>query len=699
MANRYNQLIDQQYVPLPFEDYLKTAQIVAKRGDDNKALLDGALAETSKLKAIPNSADEKFLRDYQGKVNELVGKYSSDPSLYTNPNAVNNFRKELRSFTDPTYLNNIQSSHDYYLKDLDSQRALAQQGKLNKKLVNSADGWDTRNKGVYSQTTPSYSPSIATTWEYIDDYKGRTIWDEGSQTHVTEINDDDLKGFAQSSATSYMFTPSFENEAKLMGVDPSTMSTQEKAGLASQILYRDFQEKKLLVERGFKPSTASDGGGSGGAAYKSALDFGYDNLHKRPSTKFASEEMDVVINQKNKDGRYTVEVGPDQGVMQIPTGTLGEADPITSYALSLYKDYRDLIAPTAGGNREITLPSGLKMNVKGHNEEDKERISQEAKAITDQLQKLGFPAKELKPDGKLGKIFHKTFGETDLINAIEGIGHQLNIGGGLFEFMPSTSTDNFINVKNPDGTSTGMIPGSLFIPEESAEQIESATNLDLSNKRFNKLVQPATMADGRKGYAVRYFKKVQVNDNTADNLNATRYTPEEVAKSMPYWQAGRLMDAGAIPTPDQKLIESIGKIENAAGDPTSTAKDSTASGLYQITDGTWDGFANKKSAKDATPKEQLEFMFTKQLPAIKGGAISLTKEYGNIFTPEEYAHLIHFQGLGGARVYLEALKRTGDPNKAQAILDDRIKRDNDGELPNNSTVQAYIDKVRANYSY
>ena len=63
--------------------------------------------------------------------------------------------------------------------------------------------------------------------------------------------------------------------------------------------------------------------------------------------------------------------------------------------------------------------------------------------------------------------------------------------------------------------------------------------------------------------------------------------------------------------------------------------------------------------------------------------------------------LQHFRGLGGARVYLEALQRTGSYDQAQKAIDDYTlkelkKRNPKAVLPKNSSVKEYLEAVLSN---
>ena len=65
--------------------------------------------------------------------------------------------------------------------------------------------------------------------------------------------------------------------------------------------------------------------------------------------------------------------------------------------------------------------------------------------------------------------------------------------------------------------------------------------------------------------------------------------------------------------------------------------------------------------------------------------------------------LQHFRGLGGSRVYLEALQKTGSYDEAQKAIDNYTlrelrKRNPKATLPKNISVKAYLEKILTNIS-
>jgi len=72
------------------------------------------------------------------------------------------------------------------------------------------------------------------------------------------------------------------------------------------------------------------------------------------------------------------------------------------------------------------------------------------------------------------------------------------------------------------------------------------------------------------------------------------------------------------------------------------------------------------------------------------------KAYGGQGSTEMFMGLIHFLGSGGAKIYLDALKATGDNDKAQAAVDADIYRRTNGKPPKNMKVIDYLNRLNNN---
>ena len=153
--NRFNQITDQQYVPLPFKEIMAAGAMADKRADNNLAAINTDLAASDKLGAIPGTKDQTYIQGVQKQMGELVNKYSTDPKLYSNPSAYYNFRREARAIGNPLLISNIQQSKDNYQKDIENQQKLSSDDKLNSGLIPSAINYSTEENGIYNKFTPS----------------------------------------------------------------------------------------------------------------------------------------------------------------------------------------------------------------------------------------------------------------------------------------------------------------------------------------------------------------------------------------------------------------------------------------------------------------------------------------------------------------------------------------------------------------
>lgn len=133
MANRFNQLISQQYVPIPFQEVAQAAAIRQKTADANASLMDKELSDLNSLKAIPGTPQEKYLRSYLAQVNEAFSQFAT-PEKLSNPNTPLEFRRYVRNITDPLRLNNIKSSWDNWQNNTTYEKELAKEQRFDERL-------------------------------------------------------------------------------------------------------------------------------------------------------------------------------------------------------------------------------------------------------------------------------------------------------------------------------------------------------------------------------------------------------------------------------------------------------------------------------------------------------------------------------------------------------------------------------------
>lgn len=157
-----------------------------------------------------------------------------------------------------------------------------------------------------------------------------------------------------------------------------------------------------------------------------------------------------------------------------------------------------------------------------------------------------------------------------------------------------------------------------------------------------------------------------------------------------------------------KFLNAIHNVETRnSSNLTIKNTESSAKGLYQITEGTRTGIYNTYFKNSMTKNEfdnnyNTDAQFQKKVASkyleINAPLAEQLKQKYNI--PIEYSQsILYFLGSGDGPKYIEDYVSTGSHKIAQQKLDERIKARNKGNLPTNMSVENYVRlKINSYYS-
>lgn len=126
-------------------------------------------------------------------------------------------------------------------------------------------------------------------------------------------------------------------------------------------------------------------------------------------------------------------------------------------------------------------------------------------------------------------------------------------------------------------------------------------------------------------------------------------------------------------------------------------KESTASGMYQILDGTWAKLTKgtpyeKYPTAMSAPTSVQDAMMNKLTEENLQYANSAKSNYNILakVAPEVIAGIYHYQGKANADLYFDTLEKTKNYDIAQNTLNEAIKKNNKGILPTNTPIKQYL---------
>lgn len=181
---------------------------------------------------------------------------------------------------------------------------------------------------------------------------------------------------------------------------------------------------------------------------------------------------------------------------------------------------------------------------------------------------------------------------------------------------------------------------------------------------------------------------------TAKDANVLSTYLKGIQNSKEFFIAGPDDGSVSTSTGNQSWIDTMSsEIETKGETNPYTARNragSSASGKYQILDGTWDNYKDYESAYLAPPEVQEDFMRNKLDPEYAANIPKL-KQIKPELNDDQLKALQHFLGYSDAEYYLQEWNKSGSKQIAQRRLDKRLE-ERHGRKFANISADAYISK-------
>jgi hypothetical protein len=218
--NRFNQAQPAQdnyfntFVPLPLEQLTALGMSRQKDLEKNQDLINKTYDQALSIQAMPGADETTVKTKILPAISDLATKYSSVD--LSNPQEMQNFRRELRQKVDPELINRIEQSHAGYVRYMNMVDKLSQEGKYSRQL-DSADpsGWDSAHRGVFSSSPEAYEGKASLFEPYFNNLRPKDYIDAQHGMIRSEIRPEDIDRLSSANAADLVNTPKGQQELKL----------------------------------------------------------------------------------------------------------------------------------------------------------------------------------------------------------------------------------------------------------------------------------------------------------------------------------------------------------------------------------------------------------------------------------------------------------------------------------------------------
>ena len=275
--NRYDVPAQDNYfntfVQLPYAELMNTVQARQAQVDQAQAQMDQAYEQSQSLKYIPNSEDEKKIRETQAFMSDWSNKYymqdMSDPIIRRQ--AMHEYRSKLNR----PLIQDIQESHSAWAKNQETKRKYQAEGKYNELLdEDPATGYSTERNSIYRHMTPAQLDVRPAAEQYFNNLKDSLLYDANGNPlkdadgyNIIGVNRGDISRVVNERWRDFADTAEGRQSillyARRNGIDPKALKPEQIKEIARQTLM-DVGEEYIRTDiTGSRtPEWAAKGSGS-----------------------------------------------------------------------------------------------------------------------------------------------------------------------------------------------------------------------------------------------------------------------------------------------------------------------------------------------------------------------------------------------------------------------------------------------------
>jgi len=249
--NRYDVPAQDNYfntfVGLPYGEIMNTVQARQAQVDRAQAQMDQAYEQAQLFNYIPNSEDERKIKEIQSFMQDWSEKYYNQDM--SNPVISRQAMNEYRTKLNRPLVKDIQDSYAAWRQNQEVKRRYQAEGKYNPLLdEDPATGYDTSEDGVYSHMTPAQLDIRMAAERYFDNLEGSLLYGSDGKPKIVDgynmigVTKSDINRVINERWRDFADTPEGKQAiiiaAKRRNIDPNELNKDQKLvkEIATEIL-------------------------------------------------------------------------------------------------------------------------------------------------------------------------------------------------------------------------------------------------------------------------------------------------------------------------------------------------------------------------------------------------------------------------------------------------------------------------------